>query len=156
MIWKHRDNRDFVQAFTEALTRFADEQTVFDEIEFYLPQLAHMIIHLEIDWPIQALERFALVVCQSSLHVALQVMKRWTQPDVPCRHSSFACRCRFARVPQLNWILLAAMEDYQPEDAAGNTNPNRNPVFYTRCARMLQNIERCIVHGSPELTEVTS
>lgn len=110
LIWKHRDNPDFVQGFTDALTKFSDEQTVFDEIEFYLPQLAHMIVHLEVDWPNQALEKFALVVCQSSLHVALQ----------------------------LNWILLAAMEDYQPEDADGYWNPNSNPVYYTRCARLLQ------------------
>jgi hypothetical protein len=76
---------------------------------------------------------------------------------------------------QLNWILLAAMADYQPETAAGDWNPNSHPVFYKRCARMLQvsgvgrpkspegmmsfcildqNIERCVVYGSPELTEV--
>jgi hypothetical protein len=29
---------------------FVDEKKVLSEIEFYLPQLAHMIIHLDIDW----------------------------------------------------------------------------------------------------------
>jgi hypothetical protein len=37
---------------------------VFEGIEFYLPQLAHMIIHLEVDWPTAALEQFVLIVCQ--------------------------------------------------------------------------------------------
>lgn len=37
---------------------------MFEGIEFYLPQLAHMIIHLEVDWPTAALEQFVLIVCQ--------------------------------------------------------------------------------------------
>jgi phosphatidylinositol 4-kinase len=81
MIWKYRNNQDFVHDFTDALVKFSDEQTVFEEIEFYLPQLAHMIIHLEVDWPNKALERFALVACQHSLHVALQVSSQCRQQN---------------------------------------------------------------------------
>ena len=44
--------------------QYSDQKTVFEGIEFYLPQLAHMIIHLEVDWPTAALEQFVLIVCQ--------------------------------------------------------------------------------------------
>ena len=42
----------------------SNERRVFKGIEFYLPQLAHMIIHLDVHLPSSALEQFALVVCQ--------------------------------------------------------------------------------------------
>ena len=42
----------------------SNERRVFNGIEFYLPQLAHMIIHLDVHLPSSALEQFALVVCQ--------------------------------------------------------------------------------------------
>jgi hypothetical protein len=99
---------------------------VFDGIEFYLPQLAHMIIHLEAEWDDNILERFSLVIAQQSLHFALQ----------------------------LNWILQGAIEDYQPELPDGSINPKHNPLFFTRCMMLLTNIERCVVYKkqrSPEL-----
>ena len=37
--------------------QYSGEKLVFDGIEFYLPQLAHMIIHLEVDWPSTTLEQ---------------------------------------------------------------------------------------------------
>jgi hypothetical protein len=51
-----------VQTITEQLIANSNERTAFNGIEFYLPQLAHMIIHLDIDLPSSALEQFALVV----------------------------------------------------------------------------------------------
>ena len=51
-----------VKSITEQLIANSNERTVFNGIEFYLPQLAHMIIHLEVDLPSSALEQFALVV----------------------------------------------------------------------------------------------
>ena len=134
MIWKHRANPDFVMAFTEALAKFSDEQTVFDEIEFYLPQLAHMIIHLEVDWPIKALERFALVVCQSSLHIALQVSSATSTPivrridlrvapavelDPPCCHGGLPTgRCGRKLEPQSKRCVLHPMR----ANASGNSD----------------------------------
>ena len=44
-----------------------------------------MIIHLEVEWSDSTLEEFALIISQHSLHFALQ----------------------------FNWILIAALEDYQ-------------------------------------------
>ena len=67
---------------------------MLDGIEFYLPQLAHMIIHLEVEWDDEILERFALVIAQQSIHFALQ----------------------------LNWILQGALQDYHPECSTDQTD----------------------------------
>jgi len=85
-----------------------------------------MIIHLEASWDEAILERFALIISQHSLHVALQ----------------------------LNWILQGAIEDYQPETADGLPNPAYNPLFYMRCVKLLNNIERSIVYGTPRTNEL--
>ena len=85
-----------------------------------------MIIHLEVDWDDAILERFALIIAQQSLHFALQ----------------------------LNWILQGAIEDYQPELPSGERNPDYNPLFYSRCVKLLSNIERCVVYGRPRSMEL--
>jgi len=86
-----------------------------------------MIIHLEVEWDDAILERFALVIAQQSVHFALQ----------------------------LNWILQGALQDYQPEQAEdGAPNPNYNPLFYTRCLKLLKNVERCVVYGKPRAQEL--
>ena len=97
---------------------------MFNEIEFYLPQLAHLIIHLEIDWPAQSLERLAIVLSQTSMHTALQ----------------------------LSFMFIAALEDYQPENADGKVNSSANLNNYLRCSRLLQNVERSVVFGLPSLS----
>jgi len=44
-----------------------------DQVEFHLPQFAHLVIHIAEDVPETAvLERFILAVCQVSTHIALQ------------------------------------------------------------------------------------
>ncbi len=85
-----------------------------------------MIIHLEAHWDDAILERFALIIAQHSLHFALQ----------------------------LNWILQGAIEDYQPEMPNGDVNANFNPLYYTRCIKLLGNIERCVVYGTPRKHEL--
>lgn len=85
-----------------------------------------MIIHLEVDWDDAVLERFALIIAQQSLHFALQ----------------------------LNWILVAAIEDYEPELTTGQSNPAHNAVYYLRCVKLLSNIERCVVYGRPRSIEL--
>jgi hypothetical protein len=91
---------------------------VFDDIEYFLPQIAHMLIHAN---PLSrsAFERIVIILCQSSLHTAL--------------HISF--------------ILFAALEDYQAEDMQGKPNPSSNPVLFANIARMLHNVERAVVQG---------
>ena len=85
-----------------------------------------MIIHLEASWDDAVLERFALIVSQRSLHFALQ----------------------------FNWILQGAMEDYQPEGPDGKPNPAHNPLFYSRCVKLLGNVEMCVAYGTPRTHEL--
>mmetsp|Transcript_15919 Transcript_15919/g.30023 ORF Transcript_15919/g.30023 Transcript_15919/m.30023 type:complete len:917 (+) Transcript_15919:72-2822(+) len=126
LIWKFRDDPSVVQFMAQFVTRHAGRRDVFDGIEFYLPQLAHMIIHLEALWDDAILESFALIIAQHSIHFALQ----------------------------LNWILEGAIEDYQPELPNGEPNKHFNALYYTRCVKLLLNIERCVVYGTPRKHEL--
>ncbi|RYG95297.1 hypothetical protein EON65_56195 [archaeon] len=105
-------------------SKFADEKAVFREIEFYIPQLAHLIIHMDVSNRNQALEMVAMVLSQNSIHAALQ----------------------------LNFLFNAAMEDYQPELANGSKNAACNPFYFSRCARLVQDVERAVIYGSREMT----
>jgi len=126
IIWQFRDDPQVVTFMTRFVSKFAGSRRVFDGIEFYLPQLAHMIIHLEAEWDDAILERFALVIAQQSLHFALQ----------------------------LNWILQGAIENYQPELPDGSPNPDYNPLYYLRCIKLLTNMERCVVYRQPRSAEL--
>ncbi|CAM9938638.1 unnamed protein product [Hapterophycus canaliculatus] len=64
LIWVNRKRFDIVETIVELLIENSNERRVFNGIEFYLPQLAHMIVHLDVHLPSSALEQFALVVCQ--------------------------------------------------------------------------------------------
>ena len=70
-----------------------DEKKVFSEIEFYLPQFAHWIVHMyeESSDALDDLSKFALILSQISTHTALQ----------------------------LTFMLIAYLEDYQPENSDG-------------------------------------
>ena len=94
------------------------------EIEFYLPQIAHLIIHAERNINTQGLEMLAMVISQTSIHSALQ----------------------------LAFMFAAAMEDYQPEIGNGQPNPSRDVFYFNRCARLLQDLERAVICGSPNIT----
>jgi phosphatidylinositol 4-kinase len=126
IIWQFREDKDVIKFMTRFVTKFAGSREIFDGIEFYLPQLAHMMIHLETEWDDAILERFTLVIAQQSIHFALQ----------------------------LNWILAGAIEDYQPELPDGNANPTYNPLYYFRCVKLLTNIERCVVYRRPRSQEL--
>jgi len=126
IIWQFRDDKDVIKFMTRFVCKFAGSRDVFDGIEFYLPQLAHMMIHLETEWDDAILERFILVIAQQSIHFALQ----------------------------LNWILAGAIEDYQPELPDGTSNPTYNPLYYLRCVKLLTNIERCVVYRRPRSKEL--
>jgi len=126
IIWQFRDDKDVIKFMTRFVCKFAGSRDVFDGIEFYLPQLAHMMIHLETEWDDAILERFSLVIAQQSIHFALQ----------------------------LNWILAGAIEDYQPELPDGTPNPTYNPLYYFRCVKLLTNIERCVVYRRPRSQEL--
>mmetsp|Transcript_6690 Transcript_6690/g.7580 ORF Transcript_6690/g.7580 Transcript_6690/m.7580 type:complete len:1193 (+) Transcript_6690:124-3702(+) len=126
IIWQFRDDKDVMKFMTRFVSKYAGQRDVFDGIEFYLPQLAHMIIHLETQSDDAILERFSLVIAQQSMHFALQ----------------------------LNWILAGAIEDYQPELPDGSPNPTHNPLYCTRCVKLLTNIERVVVYQKPRSQEL--
>lgn len=121
-IWKNRKKPAVVADIIRIFSAFFVEKQVLLEVEFYLPQLSHLIIHL--DSCSQPLEYLAVALSQSSMHTALQ----------------------------LNYILIAALEDYQKELSSGEENPSSNFIRYFRCARMLHNLERAVIFGSPILT----
>lgn len=97
------------------------DRVQFENIEFFLPQLSHMIINLHPDEYDVPLERLAVMISLVSPHTA----------------------------SLLTFALVAAMEDFQPELAHGEDNPNKNSKLYFRCAHLMKNIERAVVmHGS--------
>lgn len=140
-IWENRTNSVYVDKCVQILTRFLDEKAVFEEVEFYLPQLAHMIIHIKFE----SLEYLTLSISRTSLHTAFL----------------------------LTYIVMAALEDYQPEDALGycvtrtintmlffyhiilpsllqiirNRNPKADQIVFNRCAILLYIIESGAVFG---------
>ncbi len=87
-VWRHRDDPSFVLGACDALAQLAGDERAVDELERYLPQLAALILQLPADSLLTSvLERFALRVCESNAHWALQ----------------------------LSWIVFGAMEDQRPE-----------------------------------------
>lgn len=132
-LWNNRSESATVERVAEALCSAvakgsAAPETVSD-VEYYLPQLCHLVIHLKVAWESQALERFAFTVAQTSMHTALQ----------------------------LAFYLRAAMEDYQPELGSELPNPASNPELFYRCARLLQNVQRAVVYcgGSQKVDEAS-
>lgn len=123
-MWDSRQDEEMVKALAETLSTFCAEKKAYNEIEFYLPQIAQVIIHLEANWSSQTLEYLAIAISHASIHGALQ----------------------------LSYYFVAAMEDFQPESSPGKPNPRANFPLYYRCARLLQNITRTVVYGSPVLT----
>jgi hypothetical protein len=119
-IWESADRN--IRMYSEFFRDFLNDKRVFSEIEFYLPQIAHMIIHLgnsNIELS-RSLERLALSISQLSMHTALQ----------------------------FTFIFKAALEDYQPELPDGKPNPSANTHLFNKCANLLGNIERVVVFGS--------
>jgi len=122
--WQNKESQENTEQLCHLLSRYLVEKDTFDEIEFFIPQMAHMIIHFGSSN--RKLWKFMVMVCQVSVHSALL----------------------------LSFIFYAAMEDYQPEDAAGVANPHKNLKLHTHCARLLASIEKVILLGSPELLKL--
>lgn len=71
-LWKNRKNEKFTNELCARLPYLTISKTTLDQVEFYLPQLAHMVVHLEKELPMEAMEQFVLLLSQSSVHFALQ------------------------------------------------------------------------------------
>ena len=96
-----------------------NERKVFDDIEFFIPQLAHMSIHLSDTVVSGLLKKLNALICLASPHLALQ----------------------------LSYIYLSALEDFQPELSNGVKNPNGNMHLFTTCSNFLQEVEKTFVYG---------
>jgi hypothetical protein len=121
LIWEAREHPELSDLVVGLLEINAADKNSFNGIEFYLPQLVHMIVHLEVKWETSTLEQFALFISQQSLHLALQV----------------------------SWALVGLMQDYEAEDAEGKVNPKGNALLYNRCATLMEKLELSVVFGSP-------
>jgi hypothetical protein len=106
------------------ISLFHDEELAFRDIEFFLPQLIHMIVHFDPNCKSPSLERLLVVLCQTSLHISLQIM----------------------------FILGSFMEDYQAEFSDGKRNPSANQFYFSKCARILADVERAAVYGNVYLS----
>ncbi|KAG1713245.1 hypothetical protein DVH05_000965 [Phytophthora capsici] len=91
-MWKHRANAPFTAELCQRLCSMPITQSMLDQVEFYLPQLAHMVVHLENELPMEDMEQFVLLLSQSSVHFALQFF----------------------------WIIYAALDENRPKRAGNN------------------------------------
>jgi hypothetical protein len=73
-IWRQRNDPASLLATCDALAALLGDDECVDELEAFLPQLAHLATHLPADWLLTSvLERFILHVCESNVHWALQL-----------------------------------------------------------------------------------
>jgi hypothetical protein len=118
-IWKYQEKPAVLSHFLELSKMFLDEKKFYMQLEFYFPQLMHMIIHFSNEITVELLESFILAICRVS------------------------CQAAF----EFTFALLAALEDYQPEDAQGKRNASANHGIFLKCARLIQAIESVVVYG---------
>jgi hypothetical protein len=123
-MWEYKKDSSIISQLANILSKFVDEKRVFADIEFFLPQIAHLTIHLDHANRIAELEYLLILIAQTSIHAALQ----------------------------LSFIFAAALEDFQPEIGRGQSNPNCNPFLFNRCARLLEDVERAVIYGSQTLS----
>ncbi|KAH7482323.1 Phosphatidylinositol 4-kinase [Phytophthora ramorum] len=91
-MWKHRANAPFTAELCQRLCSMPITLSMLDQVEFYLPQLAHMVVHLEQELPMEDMEQFVLLLSQSSVHFALQFF----------------------------WMIYAALDENRPKRAGNN------------------------------------
>jgi len=127
LLWRARDKEFFSEVVLNLVAHMAADRESFDGIEFYLPQVVHMLVHLEVDWETDTIEQFCLFVAQQSIHLAIQV----------------------------SFILVGLMEDYQTESPDGSFNKSADPRLYQRCAVLLEEIELAVVYGTPSSSQAS-
>lgn len=86
-LWTNRKNEKYTNELCRRLSYINVTTFTLDQVEFYLPQLAHMVIHLDTEMPMEGLEQFVLLLSQSSGHFALQLF----------------------------WIIYAALDENRPK-----------------------------------------
>ncbi|KDO30692.1 hypothetical protein SPRG_04594 [Saprolegnia parasitica CBS 223.65] len=86
-LWQRRKDTAYTNAVCEELRSLKQTRPMLDQVDFYLPQLAHMVLHLEKELPMDAMEQFVLLLSLSSTHFALQFF----------------------------WIVYAALDEHRPK-----------------------------------------
>ena len=115
-LWSSRGDPASTERLTQLLISSLDEIKSYRKIESYLPQLSHMTIN--------------------SSPQAYPAME-----NLLCSISSFSMYAGLI----LTYNMVAALEDYQPEDATGMRNPASDNMLFQRCTKLLQMIERSVV-----------
>jgi hypothetical protein len=119
-VWRHRDDPIFLPGAIEALADLAQDERAVDELELYVPQIAYIILGDE-GLLSSVLERFALRLCESNAHWALQ----------------------------LSWAVYGVLEDHAPDEGgASGASGASSAEAYSRAARLLQLIEQSVVYGA--------
>ena len=122
LLWKLRKSPTLAEPFLSLLGKEVHCKSVFESIEYYLPQLVHLAVHCESSIKDRScFESFLLVVSQQSIHSGLRIM----------------------------WTLVGKIQDYQPELRSGKTNPNKNTNAFVRAVGLLNSIESVIVFPGP-------
>ena len=129
-VWKSRGDAAKIVRLTDVFCECCDERETCVEMESYLPQLVHLTLMIGSDGKGKnqtvvedAMERVLLTLAQVSVHAAMRLV----------------------------FILSAAMEDYQPENSSGEPNYSKDDDLFYRCARIVQNVERSAIYGTPIL-----
>ncbi|CCI44044.1 unnamed protein product [Albugo candida] len=105
-LWRNRKNPQFIHELCQRLSCSVMTKPTLDQAEFFLPQLAHMVVHFDKELPIEAMEQFVFLLSQSSVHFALHffwIIYASLDENRPKRHGNPAT---FARCAQ----LLLALE----------------------------------------------
>ena len=135
-MWKNRTNTVKVVKLCALLSESCDESITCAELEMYLPQLCHFTVTMgakssqgkgSAAGPNETIEAAFEKVLMSMAQVSM--------------HAAF--RIRF--------MIGASLEDYQPENPDGTNNANKDDYLFYRCARILQNLDRCVAYGTPLL-----
>ncbi|CEG47360.1 Phosphatidylinositol kinase (PIK-H1) [Plasmopara halstedii] len=91
-LWKYRTNVSFSAELCQRLCSVPITKLLLDQVEFYLPQLAHMVMHLDCEVPTDDIEQFMLLLAQSSVHLALQLF----------------------------WVIYATLDENRPKTVSSN------------------------------------
>mmetsp|Transcript_6766 Transcript_6766/g.7772 ORF Transcript_6766/g.7772 Transcript_6766/m.7772 type:complete len:767 (-) Transcript_6766:527-2827(-) len=126
LLWSLKDDAEIVENLSDLLTSDGSSKGVFDGIEFYLPQLVHMMIHLDDSWKYPVIEQFLYMVAQQSIHLALQV----------------------------HWLLAGYAREYRPEATVGRHNAQANDYLFKKVARITTNLEIVVTYGNPDITDL--
>jgi hypothetical protein len=119
-VWTNRTDNEIVTDLANLLCQFVDEKHVFEDLEFYVPQIAHLAIHVNHHKRNEALEMLLALIAETSTQTAFK----------------------------LSLYFSSCLQDYQSELPSGEINPSSNSFLFCKCARLLEDVERAVIYGS--------